>query len=182
MVKSRKETDSFGQINVPSNAYWGAQTQRSLKNFSIGYEIFPKSLIKALGVIKLAAAKVNHSQGKLDRKIANAIIRASKEVIAGKLDNHFPLSVWQTGSGTQTNMNANEVISNRAIEMLGGKKGSKDPVHPNDHCNMSQSSNDTFPTAMHIACATETLNELIPALEKLSFSLKKKSNNFQNIV
>ena len=122
MVKSRKETDSFGQINVPSNAYWGAQTQRSLKNFSIGNEIFPKSLIKALGVIKLAAAKVNHSQGKLDRKIANAIIRASKEVIAGKLDNHFPLSVWQTGSGTQTNMNANEVISNRAIEMLGGKK------------------------------------------------------------
>ena len=182
MVKSRKETDSFGQINVPSNAYWGAQTQRSLKNFSIGNEIFPKSLIKALGVIKLAAAKVNHSQGKLDRKIANAIIRASKEVIAGKLDNHFPLSVWQTGSGTQTNMNANEVISNRAIEILGGKKGSKDPVHPNDHCNMSQSSNDTFPTAMHIACAMETLNELIPALEKLSSSLKKKSNNFQNIV
>ena len=151
MVKYRKESDSFGFINVPSNAYWGAQTQRSLKNFDIGNETIPLSIIKSLGVIKLAAAKVNFDQGKLDKKVSNAIVKAAKEVISGKLNDHFPLSVWQTGSGTQSNMNANEVISNRAIELLGGKKGSKIPVHPNDHCNMSQSSNDTFPTAMHIA-------------------------------
>ena len=182
LVKSRKESDSFGQINVPSNAYWGAQTQRSLKNFSIGEETMPESIIKALGVIKLAAAKVNHDQGKLDKKICNAIARAAKEVISGKLNNHFPLSVWQTGSGTQTNMNANEVISNRAIELMGGKKGSKKPVHPNDHCNMSQSSNDTFPTAMHIACAMDTVDNLLPSLRKLAASLKKKSKDFKNIV
>ena len=147
LVKNRKESDSFGYINVPANAYWGAQTQRSLKNFDIGNEVIPTSIIKSLGIIKLAAAKVNNAQGKLDKKISNAIIKASKEVISGKLNDHFPLSVWQTGSGTQSNMNANEVISNRAIELLGGKKGSNTPVHPNDPCNMSQSSKDTFPTA-----------------------------------
>ena len=172
MVKYRKESDSFGFINVPSNAYWGAQTQRSLKNFDIGNETIPLSIIKSLGVIKLAAAKVNFDQGKLDKKVSNAIVKAAKEVISGKLNDHFPLSVWQTGSGTQSNMNANEVISNRAIELLGGKKGSKTPVHPNDHCNMSQSSNDTFPTAMHIACALDTNEVLLPSLKKLAEALK----------
>ena len=182
MVKNRKESDSFGYINVPANAYWGAQTQRSLKNFDIGNEVIPTSIIKSLGVIKLAAAKVNYLQGKLDRKISNAIVKASKEVISGKLNDHFPLSVWQTGSGTQSNMNANEVISNRAIELLGGKKGSKTPVHPNDHCNMSQSSNDTFPTAMHIACALDTKEKLLPSLKKLANILKNKSEEFKDTV
>ena len=182
MVKYRKESDSFGFINVPSNAYWGAQTQRSLKNFDIGNETIPLSIIKSLGVIKLAAAKVNFDQGKLDKKVSNAIVKAAKEVISGKLNDHFPLSVWQTGSGTQSNMNANEVISNRAIELLGGKKGSKTPVHPNDHCNMSQSSNDTFPTAMHIACALDTKELLLPALKKLADALKNKSEEFKEIV
>ena len=182
LVKNRKESDSFGYINVPANAYWGAQTQRSLKNFDIGNEVIPTSIIKSLGVIKLAAAKVNHAQGKLDKKISNAIVKASKEVISGKLNDHFPLSVWQTGSGTQSNMNANEVISNRAIELLGGKKGSKTPVHPNDHCNMSQSSNDTFPTAMHIACALDTKEKLLPSLKKLSNILKTKSEEFKDTV
>ena len=182
MVKYRKESDSFGFINVPSNAYWGAQTQRSLKNFDIGNETIPLSIIKSLGVIKLAAAKVNFNQGKLDKKVSNAIVKAAKEVISGKLNDHFPLSVWQTGSGTQSNMNANEVISNRAIELLGGKKGSKTPVHPNDHCNMSQSSNDTFPTAMHIACALDTKEVLLPALKKLADALKNKSEEFKEIV
>ena len=182
MVKYRKESDSFGFINVPSNAYWGAQTQRSLKNFDIGNETIPLSIIKSLGVIKLAAAKVNFDQGKLDKKVSNAIVKAAKEVISGKLNDHFPLSVWQTGSGTQSNMNANEVISNRAIELLGGKKGSKTPVHPNDHCNMSQSSNDTFPTAMHIACALDTNEVLLPALKKLADALKNKSEEFKEIV
>ena len=182
MVKYRKESDSFGFINVPSNAYWGAQTQRSLKNFDIGNETIPLSIIKSLGVIKLAAAKVNFDQGKLDKKVCNAIVKAAKEVISGKLNDHFPLSVWQTGSGTQSNMNANEVISNRAIELLGGKKGSKTPVHPNDHCNMSQSSNDTFPTAMHIACALDTKEALLPALRKLTDALKIKSEEFGEIV
>ena len=179
LVKNRKESDSFGYINVPANAYWGAQTQRSLKNFDIGNEVIPTSIIKSLGIIKLAAAKVNNAQGKLDKKISNAIVKASKEVISGKLNDHFPLSVWQTGSGTQSNMNANEVISNRAIELLGGKKGSKTPVHPNDHCNMSQSSNDTFPTAMHIACALDTKEKLLPSLKKLSNILKTKSEEFK---
>ena len=182
MVKNRKESDSFGYINVPANAYWGAQTQRSLKNFDIGNEVIPTSIIKSLGIIKLAAAKVNNAQGKLDKKISNAIVKASKEVISGKLNDHFPLSVWQTGSGTQSNMNANEVISNRAIELLGGKKGSKTPVHPNDHCNMSQSSNDTFPTAMHIACALDTKEKLLPSLKKLSNILKTKSEEFKDTV
>jgi fumarate hydratase class II len=182
LVKYRKESDSFGFINVPSNAYWGAQTQRSLKNFDIGNETIPLSIIKSLGVIKLAAAKVNFDQGKLDKKVSNAIVKAAKEVISGKLNDHFPLSVWQTGSGTQSNMNANEVISNRAIELLGGKKGSKTPVHPNDHCNMSQSSNDTFPTAMHIACALDTNEVLLPALKKLADALKNKSEEFKEIV
>ena len=182
MVKYRKESDSFGFINVPSHAYWGAQTQRSLKNFDIGNETIPLSIIKSLGVIKLAAAKVNFDQGKLDKKVSNAIVKAAKEVISGKLNGHFPLSVWQTGSGTQSNMNANEVISNRAIELLGGKKGSKTPVHPNDHCNMSQSSNDTFPTAMHIACALDTKEVLLPALKKLTDALKIKSEEFGEIV
>ena len=182
MVKNRKESDSFGYINVPANAYWGAQTQRSLKNFDIGNEVIPTSIIKGLGIIKLAAAKVNYAQGKLDKKISNAIVKASKEVISGKLNDHFPLSVWQTGSGTQSNMNANEVISNRAIELLGGKKGSKTPVHPNDHCNMSQSSNDTFPTAMHIACALDTKEKLLPSLKKLSNILKTKSEEFKDTV
>ena len=182
LVKNRKESDSFGYINVPANAYWGAQTQRSLKNFDIGNEVIPTSIIKSLGIIKLAAAKVNNAQGKLDKKISNAIVKASKEVISGKLNDHFPLSVWQTGSGTQSNMNANEVISNRAIELLGGKKGSKTPVHPNDHCNMSQSSNDTFPTAMHIACALDTKEKLLPSLKKLSNILKNKSEEFKDTV
>ena len=182
MVKYRKESDSFGFINVPSHAYWGAQTQRSLKNFDIGNETIPLSIIKSLGVIKLVAAKVNFDQGKLDKKVSNAIVKAAKEVISGKLNGHFPLSVWQTGSGTQSNMNANEVISNRAIELLGGKKGSKTPVHPNDHCNMSQSSNDTFPTAMHIACAVDTKENLLPALKKLNDALKIKSEEFGEIV
>ena len=182
MVKYRKESDSFGFINVPSNAYWGAQTQRSLKNFDIGNETIPLSIIKSLGVVKLAAAKVNFDQGKLSKKVTNAIVKAAKEVISGKLNEHFPLSVWQTGSGTQSNMNANEVISNRAIELLGGKKGSKTPVHPNDHCNMSQSSNDTFPTAMHIACALDTKEVLLPALKKLTDALKIKSEEFGEIV
>ena len=182
LVKNRKESDSFGYINVPANAYWGAQTQRSLKNFDIGNEVIPTSIIKSLGIIKLAAAKVNYAQGKLDKKISNAIVKASKEVISGKLNDHFPLSVWQTGSGTQSNMNANEVISNRAIELLGGKKGSKTPVHPNDHCNMSQSSNDTFPTAMHIACALDTKEKLLPSLKKLSNILKTKSEEFKDTV
>ena len=182
LVKNRKESDSFGYINVPANAYWGAQTQRSLKNFDIGNEVIPTSIIKSLGIIKLAAAKVNYAQGKLDKKISNAIVKASKEVISGKLNDHFPLSVWQTGSGTQSNMNANEVISNRAIELLGGKKGSKTPVHPNDHSNMSQSSNDTFPTAMHIACALDTKEKLLPSLKKLSNILKTKSEEFKDTV
>ena len=181
MVKYRKESDSFGFINVPSNAYWGAQTQRSLKNFDIGNETIPLSIIKSLGVIKLAAAKVNFDQGKLDKKVSNAIVKAAKEVISGKLNDHFPLSVWQTGSGTQSNMNANEVISNRAIELLGGKKGSKTPVHPNDHCNMSQSSNDTFPTAMHIACAVDTKEITSPMLnDALKIKSVKNSKDWKN--
>ena len=182
MIDKREETDAFGKISVANDRYWGAQTQRSLKNFKIGGEKMPTPLIRALGVVKLAASSVNKDMGILPPKIANAIEKAASEIIKGKLDDHFPLVVWQTGSGTQSNMNANEVISNRAIEILGGKIGSKTPVHPNDHCNLSQSSNDTFPTAMHIAAAIEISNNLIPAMEKLSLSLENKSKEFNKII
>src|ERR1700758_1590776 len=155
MVETRTETDTFGPIEVDNSRYWGAQSQRSIGNFKIGWEKQPRPLIRALGVVKRAAAEANMELGKLDPKLGQAIVAAAQEVIDGKLDDHFPLVVWQTGSGTQSNMNANEVISNRAIEMMGGKLGSKSPVHPNDHVNMSQASNDTYPTAMHIACAEE---------------------------
>jgi len=182
VIDKREETDAFGKISVANDRYWGAQTQRSLKNFKIGGEKMPTPLIRALGVVKLAASSVNKDMGILPPKIANAIGKAANEIIKGKLDDHFPLVVWQTGSGTQSNMNANEVISNRAIEILGGKIGSKTPVHPNDHCNLSQSSNDTFPTAMHIAAAIEISNNLIPAMEKLSLSLENKSKEFNKII
>ncbi len=175
MSKTRIETDTFGPIEVESDKYWGAQAQRSLGNFKIGWEKQPLPVIRALGVIKRAAAETNRDLGHLDPKIADAIVQAAQEVIDGKLDAHFPLAVWQTGSGTQSNMNANEVISNRAIEILGGELGSKKPVHPNDHVNMSQSSNDTYPTAMHVAAAEELVNELIPALTKLRDALAAKA-------
>ncbi len=182
MTATRTETDTFGPIEVPADRYWGAQTQRSLQNFKIGWEKQPKPVIKALGVVKRAAAEANMALGKLDNNLGGAIVEAAQEVIDGKLDDHFPLVVWQTGSGTQSNMNANEVISNRAIEMLGGKMGSKSPVHPNDHVNMSQSSNDTYPTAMHIACAEEVARSLMPALEHLHAALKVKTNAFAHII
>ncbi len=179
----RIETDSFGEINVPSDKYWGAQTQRSLQNFKIGGERMPEPLIKALAIIKKAAAEVNVGLGAVDKKIADSIVQAADEVIEGKIGyEHFPLVVWQTGSGTQTNMNINEVISNRAIEILGGEKGSKKPVHPNDHVNNGQSSNDTFPTAMHIAAVQEIHSTLIPALQKLYSALDKKEKEFANII
>ncbi len=161
MTKTRTETDSFGPLEVPADKYWGAQTARSLMNFRIGRETMPVPLIRAFGIIKRAAALTNKDLGKLDARLADAIAAAAQEVIDGKLDDNFPLVVWQTGSGTQTNMNANEVIANRAIEMLGGKLGSKEPVHPNDHVNMSQSSNDSFPTAMHIAAAEAIVKNLL---------------------
>ena len=182
MIKYRIETDSFGKLKVAKNKLWGAQTQRSLFNFKIGNEKMPKQLIRALGIIKLCAAKTNMSLGVLEPSIGNAIIKAAKQVADGKLDEHFPLVIWQTGSGTQTNMNANEVISNKAIQMLGGKVGSKFPVHPNDHCNKSQSSNDTFPTAMHISCVEMIVNLLLPSLKYLRFELVKKINNWKNII
>ena len=182
MVKNRIETDSFGPLEVPSDKYWGAQTQRSIMNFPIGWEKQPIAIIRALGVIKKACAQANNEAGKIPTDLANAIISAADEVIQGKLDDHFPLVVWQTGSGTQSNMNSNEVISNRAIEILGGKVGSKSPIHPNDHCNMGQSSNDTFPTAMHIATAVSVNEILIPGIEKLHKSLKKKAKEFENII
>lgn len=182
MTHYRIEADSFGELKVPADKYYGAQSARSLINFSIGIETMPKPLIRAFGVIKQAAAKVNRDSGALDPKVAEAIIQACNEVILGKLDEHFPLSVWQTGSGTQTNMNANEVISNRAIEILGGKIGSKSPVHPNDHCNMSQSSNDTFPSAMHIAAVEEITHKLIPALQHLYEALNQKEQEFSKLV
>ena len=163
--QTRTETDTFGPIEVPADRYWGAQAQRSLGNFKIGWEKQPLPIVRALGIVKRAAAEANMELGRLDPKIGEAIVAAAQEVIDGKLDDHFPLVVWQTGSGTQSNMNANEVISNRAIEMLGGEMGSKKPVHPNDHVNMSQSSNDTYPTAMHIACAEEIHHRLLPALQ-----------------
>ena len=181
-MKKRIETDTFGKIEVDSGKYWGAQSQRSLKNFDIGWEMQPKSVIRALGIVKAAAAEVNMGYGILDKDIGKNIIKAANEVIDGKLDDHFPLSVWQTGSGTQSNMNANEVISNRAIEMMGGEMGSKSPVHPNDHCNMSQSSNDTYPTAMHIACASEILDTLLPALSSLAKKFKKKSDEWTQVI
>jgi len=179
---SRTETDSFGPLEVASDKYWGAQTERSLMNFKIGGEKMPEPLVKALGTLKKAAAQVNIDLGVLDKKIGGAIIEAAGEVESGELIEHFPLVVWQTGSGTQTNMNANEVISNRAIEILGGEIGSKKPVHPNDHVNMGQSSNDTFPTAMHIAAALEINKKLIPALQKLHNALEKKQKEFAKII
>ena len=182
MAATRTETDTFGPIEVAADRYWGAQSQRSLGNFKIGWEKQPKSIIRALGVVKRAAAEANMALGRLDPKIGAAIVAAAQEVIDGKLDDHFPLVVWQTGSGTQSNMNANEVISNRAIEMMGGEMGSKKPVHPNDHVNMSQSSNDTYPTAMHIACAEEVARHLMPALEHLHAALKVKVHAFEHII
>src|SRR5258706_3195589 len=182
MAKTRTETDTFGPIEVASDRYWGAQAQRSLANFRIGWERQPIPVVKALGVVKRAAAETNMAVGKLDPKVGEAIVAAAQEVIDGKLDDQFPLAVWQTGSGTQSNMNANEVISNRAIEMLGGAMASKSPVHPNDHVNMSQSSNDTYPTAMHIACAEEVARSLMPALEHLHAALKVKTDAFAHII
>ena len=182
MTATRTETDAFGPVEVASDRYWGAQSQRSLGNFKIGWERQPVGVVRALGVVKRAAAEANMALGKLDPKIGKAIVAAAQEVIDGKLDDHFPLVVWQTGSGTQSNMNANEVISNRAIEMLGGAMGSKSPVHPNDHVNMSQSSNDTYPTAMHIACADAVARELMPALEHLHAALEAKSRAFAPII
>jgi fumarate hydratase class II len=182
MTNTRTETDSFGPIEVPSNKYWGAQAQRSLGNFKIGWEKQPKPIVRALGIIKRAAAETNLALGKLDLKLANAIIAATQEVIDGKLDDHFPLAVWQTGSGTQSNMNANEVISNRAIEKLGGAMGSKQPVHPNDHVNMSQSSNDTYPTAMHVAAAEQVHHDLLPALRHLHAALNAKAKQWASII
>ena len=182
MVEVRTETDSFGQIEVPLEKYWGAQTQRSLVNFPIGWEKQPLEIIKALGIIKKACAISNKKSGKLKNQYANAIITAADEVIDGKLNDNFPLVVWQTGSGTQSNMNVNEVIANRAIELLGGRVGSKDPIHPNDHCNMGQSSNDTFPTAMHVATAMEIINTLLPKLKRLKEALKLKEAEFLGII
>ena len=181
-ARTRKETDSFGAIDVPADRYWGAQAQRSLGNFKIGWEKQPKSIVRALGVVKRAAAEANMELGKLEPAVGKAIVAAAQEVIDGKLDEHFPLAVWQTGSGTQSNMNANEVISNRAIEMLGGVMGSKKPVHPNDHVNMSQSSNDTYPTAMHIACAEEIQHRLLPALRHLHAALDAKARQWAHII
>ena len=178
----RQETDSFGALDIPSDKYYGAQTARSIMNFPIGDETMPRPLVHALGVIKQAAARVNEQQGKLAPDLAEAIEQAAGEVAAGKFDDNFPLVVWQTGSGTQSNMNSNEVIANRAIEILGGEIGTKTPVHPNDHCNMSQSSNDTFPTAMHISAAREIQERLIPALEHLKSALKTKSEQWAGIV
>ncbi|BCM18960.1 class II fumarate hydratase [Mesorhizobium sp. J8] len=180
--KTRTETDTFGPIEVATDRYWGAQAQRSLGNFKIGWEKQPASIVRALGIVKRAAAEVNMEMKRLDPAIGKAIVDAAQEVIDGKLNDHFPLVVWQTGSGTQSNMNANEVISNRAIEMLGGVMGSKKPVHPNDHVNMSQSSNDTYPTAMHIACAERVVHHLIPALHHLHKALDAKARAFNHII
>ena len=182
MASTRTETDTFGPIEVASDRYWGAQAQRSLGNFKIGWEKQPLSVVRALGIVKQAAARANMNLGGLDPALGKAIEDAAQEVIDGKLDDHFPLVVWQTGSGTQSNMNANEVISNRAIEMLGGTMGSKKPVHPNDHVNMSQSSNDTYPTAMHIACAEQIVRHLIPSLKHLHAALDTKAKAFAHII
>lgn len=181
-AKTRIESDSMGKISVPADRYWGAQTQRSLIHFDIGSDVMPPELIKAFGILKKAAALVNRDLGKLPKDKAGLIAKAADEVIAGKLNDHFPLRIWQTGSGTQTNMNVNEVISNRAIELAGGEMGSKKPVHPNDDVNMSQSSNDTFPTAMYIAAATEVEQSLIPAVDRLRTALAKKQKEFDKVV
>jgi fumarate hydratase class II len=182
MTSTRTETDTFGPIEVEADKYWGAQAQRSLGNFKIGWEKQPLPIVRALGVIKRAAAETNMALGHLDPKLEAAIVQAANEVIEGKLDDHFPLAVWQTGSGTQSNMNANEVISNRAIEIMGGVMGSKKPVHPNDHVNMSQSSNDTYPTAMHVAAAEEIVHRLLPALKHLHAALDAKSKAWAHII
>jgi fumarate hydratase class II len=179
---TRLETDSFGPIEVPADRYWGAQTERSRRNFRIGHDRMPMPIIRALGIVKLASAETNRELGLLDQRRARAIARAAREVIDGKLDDQFPLVVWQTGSGTQTNMNLNEVIANRANELLGGKLGAKQPVHPNDHVNMSQSSNDSFPTAMHIAAAMRITADLVPALDELRRALRKKEKAFAGII
>ena len=181
-MKTRKEFDSIGSINVPNDKYWGASTQRSKKFFNIGKINVPFSIIRSIAIIKRSAAIVHQKDKLISKKISKSIIRASNEVISGKMDENFPLKVWQTGSGTQTNMNVNEVIANRAIEILKGKKGSKKPVHPNDHVNKSQSTNDVFPTAMHISVATETLKKLLPSLKLLETILGKKSSEFNKIV
>ena len=181
-MKTRKEFDSIGGIEVPNDRYWGASTQRSKKYFNIGKIFVPSSIIKSIAIIKRCAAIVHKKDKSITSKIAKSIIQASNEVIAGKMDQNFPLKVWQTGSGTQTNMNVNEVIANRAIEILKGKKGSKKPVHPNDHVNKSQSTNDVFPTAMHISVATQTIKKLLPNLKLLEISLKNKSKEFKKIV
>jgi fumarate hydratase, class II len=182
-IQTRIETDSMGEIEVTADRYWGAQTERSLHHFNIGFDVMPREMIRALGILKKAAAITNHElkSDKLTREKLDLIIRAADEVIEGKLDEHFPLRVWQTGSGTQTNMNANEVISNRAIEMAGGEMGSKKPVHPNDDVNMSQSSNDTFPTAMYIAAA-ERLNALIPVVQTVHDAIDAKAKEFADVV
>ena len=181
-MKLRKEFDSIGSINVPNDKYWGASTQRSKKYFDIGEFLVRPILIKSIAIVKKAAAKVHSKEKQISPKLSKAIIKASDEIISGKLDEHFPLKVWQTGSGTQTNMNVNEVIANRAIEILGGKKGTKKPIHPNDHVNKSQSTNDVFPTAMHIAIALEARHKLLPSLELLNKELKKKVSKFKNII
>ncbi|APG84718.1 fumarate hydratase class II [Sinorhizobium americanum CCGM7] len=182
MTSKRTETDTFGPIEVANDRYWGAQAQRSLGNFKIGWEKQPLAIVRALGIVKQAAARANMALDRLDPNIGDAIVKAAQEVIDGKLNDHFPLVVWQTGSGTQSNMNANEVISNRAIELLGGVMGSKKPVHPNDHVNMSQSSNDTYPTAMHIACAERVIHDLLPALKHLHKALEEKVKAFDHII
>lgn len=181
-IGTRTETDSMGTIEVPNDRYWGAQTQRSLIYFAIGNDTMPREMIRAIGILKQAAAVVNQELGQLPEDKASLIVQAAEEVISGKLDDHFPLRIWQTGSGTQTNMNANEVIANRAIELAGGVLGSKKPIHPNDHVNMSQSSNDTFPTAMHIAAAEEIYHRLLPMVKKLRDALAAKAEEFQEIV
>jgi fumarate hydratase class II len=182
MTDVRIESDSMGMIEVPANHYWGAQTERSLHHFAIGHETMPPALIRAFGILKFASAQVNRDLGKLDTERAALIERAAREVIDGVLADEFPLRIWQTGSGTQTNMNVNEVISNRAIEIAGGVQGSKDPIHPNDHVNMSQSSNDTFPTAMHIAAVTEITERLVPSVTRLRDALQLKVNAFDDII
>src|SRR6202051_265553 len=181
-ARTRTESDSMGKIEVPANVYWGAQTERSLLHFNIGRDTMPPELIRAFGTLKKACALVNQDLGKLPADIAKLIVQAADEVIAGQLDDQFPLRIWQTGSGTQTNMNVNEVISNRAIEIAGGEKGSKKPIHPNDDVNMSQSSNDTFPTAMHIAAAAETARRLLPAIRTLRDAIAAKAREFDSVV
>ncbi len=182
MAATRTESDSFGPLEVPADRYWGAQTQRSIQNFPIGWEKQPVAIVRALGVVKQAAASANMALGNMEKDLGDAIVQAASEVAKGKLDDHFPLVVWQTGSGTQSNMNANEVISNRAIEILGGEIGSKSPVHPNDHVNRSQSSNDTFPTAMHVAAVVVAQEHLMPALDHLRGAIKDKAEAFKDII